>query len=392
MRFIVGPRQVGKTFLAREFLKSVRCDSLYFNWDTRPIRAAYRQDPHFFIKEIYNRPEIPRPWFCFDEIHKMPRWKNLLKDFFDSYEDRCRFIVTGSAKLDMMRYTGESLLGRYFTFRLYPLRWTECLGRPIQDKQIPQDSLQFIEQCLAGKEPAHGELKQLLECGGFPEPFLAGTKTFIRKWQHDYLDRFIKEDLRDLTRILEVENVFQLVEILPSKVGNPLSLNALREDMEVSHTAIRNWLRALTLTHLIFFLRPYSKRIARTVKKESKCYFMDWSRIREPGARFENFVAAELQAFCSSLSDSGYGDYHLHFFRTKEGNESDFLIVREGRPWLLLEAKLQETQIASHHRLHASLLGDIPFVQLVQASDALRVEEKKHFVISADRFLANLPS
>lgn len=393
MRFVVGPRQTGKTRLAREFLNEVGCDKLYYNWDKRDIRQAYRKEAHFFATDLYNVTASNRskPWICFDEIHKMPRWKNILKDFFDSFEDKSRFIVTGSARLDLLKYTGESLLGRYFTFRLFPLRLVEVEGKMGAFNKSPLEPFQFVNACLSRQNNARGGFEQLLKLGGFPEPFISGLDEFVTKWRHDYCNNFIKEDLRDLTHIAEIENTLQLIDILPSKVGSPLSVNSLREDMEVSHTAVRNWLRALKLTHVIFFLRPYTKRISRSIKKESKCYLFDWGRVDALPARFENYVAVELKGLTSIMTDAGWGEFELLYIRTKDGKETDFLITHDNKPWLLLEAKLSEEGVEAHHINNARQLGNIPFLQLTQRSGILKVIEDKYFVVSADRFLGNLP-
>ena len=115
MRFISGPRQVGKTTLAKNFLNHKNFNRLYFNWDTREIRDRYIIDPYFFESPLRDSKKNGLPsWVCFDEIHKMPKWKNILKDYFDKFEDIARFIVTGSARLDWFRKSGDSLSGRYF--------------------------------------------------------------------------------------------------------------------------------------------------------------------------------------------------------------------------------------------------------------------------------------
>lgn len=393
MRLITGPRQSGKTTLAQSFLESVACQALYYNWDNLEVRTSYRANPSFFVKSVHDTQAkgVSRPWVCFDEIHKIPKWKNVLKGIFDSYQDLCRFVITGSARMDLLKYTGESLLGRYFTFRLPPLRLVEVAGAK---KGFPsrhsKDPIKFVKRCLSGPPVSRSSFDQLINLGGFPEPFLSGSERFLRKWRRDYFDHYIREDLRDLTVISEVEKCFHLIELLPSKIGNPLSLNSLREDLEISHTAVRNWLNALTLTYVVFLISPYSRRLARGVKKEKKCYFFDWGQAADPSAAFENYVAVELLSFCYFLTDSGLGDYRLFFVRTRDGRETDFLITQDGKPWILLEAKLDETTLANHHKLHAAQLGDIPVVQLVKKADVLQVKDKRYIAVSADRFLSNL--
>lgn len=391
MRFIIGPRQAGKTTLAKEFLKEQGSAKLYYNWDQREIKSAYRQNPSFFMNDVWKtKQKGQKVWICLDEIHKIPKWKNHLKGIFDSYEQECQFIITGSAKLDLMKYTGESLLGRYFTFRLLPLTLSEVLQKKKTAKTPPIDALVFLKEILSQNFFKQNLFEQLLKQSGFPEPFLSRSAAYIKKWQNDYLDHYVKEDLQDLTNIHELENVFHLIELLPARIGSPLSFNALREDLEVSHTSVRNWIKALRLTYILFLVPPYSKKIKSSVKKETKAYFFDWTRAKEESAVFENYVCMELLNFCCFLTDAGLGHYDLFFVRTKDGKETDFLITQEKNPWLLIEAKLNEETIASHHKLHAKKLGDIPFVQLVKKPNLLKQEDKKYFVVSASRFFENL--
>ncbi|MCK4788812.1 MAG: ATP-binding protein, partial [Desulfobacteraceae bacterium] len=342
MRVVTGPRQTGKTTLARAYLKETGFERFYFNWDKRETRLSYRSNPSFFMEEVYalKKKTKGHPWICFDEIHKMPKWKNMLKGIFDSYEEQCQFVITGSAKLDMLKYTGESLLGRYFTFRLFPIRLAEMSHRSSSVDTIPLKATELIEHCLSGKKSYRPQFEQLLNITGFPEPLLKDSPRFLQKWRSDYLEHFIKEDLRDLTKIADIEHVFQLMELIPAKVGNPLSLNALREDLEVSYNAVKNWLRALTLTYVVTTIKPFTKKIKRGIKKEKKCYLFDWGQVKEPSSRFENYTAIELLSFCNLLTDAGIGKYELFFVRTKDGKESDFLITQDGDPWILFECKL----------------------------------------------------
>lgn len=387
MRFIAGPRQTGKTTLAKLILQKNACDpALYYNWDQRKLRQRYKENPYFFVSD---HPPVKgkKPWLCFDEIHKMPKWKNMLKDFFDTYEDQYRFIVTGSARLDFFKKSGDSLAGRYFLFKLLPLSLLE-LTASVKSKisPPPQMAREFIEKQLSNSLYHQSLFEQLLHFSGFPEPFQNGTNEFHERWQEDYQDRLVREDLRDLTKIHDLENVATLMQLLPGKVGNPLSLQALTHDVEVSHTAIKNYVKALKLCYIIFTISPYSKKIQRAVKKETKCYFFDWTKIQEPAARFENYLAVELFSLINLWNDAGWGHFELSFLRMRDKKETDFLILRDSKPWMLIEAKQSSTNIDSHHFLHARQLGNIPFVQLTQKNNVCLVLSPTAYVISASRF------
>ena len=351
MRFIAGPRQAGKTTLALEFLKQKRCQSFYYNWDDRGTRQRYREDPHFVWADIKTQSSLTQthPWVCFDEIHKMPKWKTILKGVFDSLESKVQIIVTGSARLDYFRRSGDSLVGRYFLFHLYPLNLFELTSKTTQGLVPKKDPLQFIEERLHHAQYHQEKMEGLLKWGGFPEPLLKGSETFCRKWHADYLDRLVREDIRDLTQVRDLENVMSLIMLLPKRIGRPLSLNSLSQDLEVSHTAVRNYMKALELTYILFQISPYSRYIQRSLRKEKKVYFFNWMGISQESSRYENYVACELLAWVNGWNDAGLGGFELYYVRTRMGKETDFLILWDGKPWMLVEAKLGDQPIDSHH-------------------------------------------
>jgi len=337
----------------------------------------------FFYDDLITAPG-DKKWLCFDEIHKMPKWKNLLKGYFDEFEGKTYFIITGSARLDLMKKSGDSLTGRYFLYKLFPLIYNEIeTNRTILNP--PVSARNFIETRLSTKSHKN-TIDSLLEHSGFPEPFLKNNKIFLKKWRDDFTDRLIKDDLRDLTGIHDVEKVATLLELLPSKIGNPLSLNSMREDLGVSHTSIRSWLRSLELTYSVFTLSAYSKKITRSIKKEKKLYLFDWSRISDPALRFENYIACELLAQTAYWNEFSNDTFDLNYIRTKDGKETDFLITRSSVPWLLIECKYSETFIEKHHIIHSRMLGGIPVVQLSYNCNTVKKIDNT-WQVPAERFL-----
>jgi len=387
MRFISGPRQVGKTTIARNFLDSQNLGKLYFNWDLREIKDKYKREPYFFETALYDS-KIGKnlPWICLDEIHKMPKWKNILKDYFDKFENYCRFIITGSARLDWFRKSGDSLAGRYFFFKLLPLALSEAANKPITLITKEEKAVEFIEKRISTVNYEQDTMDQLLNYSGFPEPFIKASDNFHLRWQHDMVDHLIREDVRDLTRIIELENIATLIQLMPERVGSPLSLNALKEDLDVSYTAIKNAISAMQLTYVIFLIPPYSQKIARSIKKEKKCYFYDWSRCKDSAKRFENYVALELKIMLELWNDNGIADFELFYVRTKDGKETDFLITKNNSPWCFFEAKLKDDPIARHHYKHSSILNNIPVVQITHENNILKKRDNLFYRVSASRF------
>ncbi|MBN1409634.1 MAG: ATP-binding protein [Spirochaetales bacterium] len=388
MRFIAGPRQSGKTFLARSFLEGIGSGSLYYNWDRREVRSRYRKEPHFFASDALTTNTETPDWVCLDEIHKYGNWKNILKDFYDGYEPDFRFIVTGSARLESFRRSGDSLAGRYFLFHLNPLILPEISGAALESVLPEKDAVSFIRKNIKGKAADVKNLDNLMEYGPFPEPFLSGDSLFTRKWREGYMERIIKEDLRDLTQIHHLEKVLDLIYLLPGKVAAPLSINSLKEDLEINFNTVKNYLNYLNVCYILFELMPYSIKKTRLVKKEKKIYFYDYTNVEKEGPRFENLIALELRTRVDLWNDATTETYDLRYVRTRDGTETDFLILQNNVPWLLIESKLSDKGIERHHYRHADLLGGIPIVQLVKEPDVVKLTAENAFIISAGIFLS----
>jgi uncharacterized protein len=388
MRFITGPRQSGKTRMAKEHLKELGFENLYYDWDQRDTRTRYRNENAFFESDALRLKKKSPSWVCFDEIHKYRNWKNILKEFFDGYEAKTQFIVTGSARLETFRRSGDSLAGRYFLFHLNPLMMGEIAGKPMKSVLPGSDAADFIEKSIRGKDERQDIVNNLLANGPFPEPYLAGDSLFTKKWRESYIERIVKEDLRDITQIRHLEKVIDLVYLLPGRIASPLSLNSLREDLEINFATVKSYLNYLNIVYVIFEVPPFSWKKARLVKKEKKIYFYDYTIVENEGARFENLVALELKAWVDLCNDATGNTFALHYMRTREGTETDFLIVRNGIPWILLETKLSESSIERHHFKHSEMLASVPLVQLVKEPNVLKALDRKAFVVSAGLFFS----
>jgi uncharacterized protein len=313
MVFISGPRQVGKTTLALSLLGATDARHPgYLSWDDVRVRPRIR------------RGEMPAGERCvvLDEIHKYARWRSLVKGLFDTRATGQSFIVTGSARLEVYRRGGDSLQGRYHPYRLHPLSLTEVGGR--------RDALQ-----------------QLLRFGGFPEPFLKGSERHWRRWQRERLDRVVRDDVRDLERVREISLIETLIDALPSRVGSPLSVKSLREDLEVAHDTAERWITILENLFVCFRIAPFGAPRIRAVKKERKLYLWDWSMVEDEGARFENLVASHLLKLCHFLEDTEGLRLELRFLRDTDGREVDFVVLRERKPWFAVECKTGYRAISS---------------------------------------------
>lgn len=400
MIFIAGPRQSGKTTLLEHFLERHGCSSLFFNWDTPKVKALYREDPTFFESDARMlRGGNKDVWIALDEIHKRTKWKDILKGYYDQFHKDFRFVISGSARLDLFRKTGDALIGRYFLFNLYPFSISEAGSKNFEKfylwhALIKDENWSDLFDLIADEKPLPYDLwQQMYEFGPFPEPLLKGDKAFSNMWHQDYLSLYLREEIRDLTRISDIDGVETLVSLLPKRVGSILSINSLKEDLHVSHGTVSTWLDSLNKLYLIFSLQPWQGKIHKTIKKEKKYYFYDWSYVpdKDEGARFENMVAVGLNRLCNQLKENGLGPYKLFFVRDLSKREVDFLIAKGETPVLLVESKTNNLNISGFALNLAKKLGDIPIIQLNHKSGVLKKVGKNASVISAGHFFSCLP-
>ena len=162
----------------------------------------------------------------------------------------------------------------------------------------------------------------MLRFGGFPEPLFHQDEREHRIWQRDRVTRVVRDDLRDLEQVREISLVEQLVDLLPDRVGSPLSVKSLREDLEVDHKTVERWLTILENLYLCFRIAPFGPAKVRAVKKERKLYLWDWSTTPEGGPRFENLVASQLLKYCHFVEDTEGHAMELRFLRDTDKRES----------------------------------------------------------------------
>jgi predicted AAA+ superfamily ATPase len=337
MVFLGGPRQVGKTTLAQE----ITAPENYLNWDSDTDR------------EKILRNELPKSGIItFDEIHKYKKWRNYLKGFFDKNRKLVQILVTGSARLDLYRRGGDSLQGRYHYLRLHPLSLDE-LGVFKADT-----------------------VSSLLQLGGFPEPFLSGKKIDAQRWSREYRTRLFREDILSIETIEDVGQAEKLMLELPLRVGSPLSINALREDLQVDFKTIQRWLNLFENFYGIYRLKPMGSSVLKTVKKEQKHYHYDWTLIKDEGSRFENFIASHLLKWCHFHEDTEGREIELRFYKDREQREVDFVITEDQKPICFVETKLSEKSVSPHLSYLKRKFPKVPAYQITlsPANDFLNNE------------------
>ena len=406
MVFIAGPRQAGKTTFAKARAAAYP-NTLYFNWDIPSHKARLIRNPTFFT-------ELPRkddstPLVILDEIHKYRRWKNYLKGVYDEFHENYRFIVSGSGRLDLYQRGGDSLAGRYLLMHLWPLTLAELGGgsRAAFAERQPLLSVHpivtapnlaaFLEDPLGLPQTDTADLQEtwqrLQTVSGFPEPFVSGKATSWQRWSDTYGRQVIREDIRDLMALNNVQGLETLFALLPFRVGSPLSLNALAGELKVAFNTVKSWVDVFERYFLAFRISPWSAGVTRAIRKERKLYLFNLPLIDAPGPRFENAVAVELFRAVSNWNEAGCGPFALHYVRNKQKEEVDFLLAHRNRPFLLVETKSADDRPSPALRRFQSQL-DVPAVQLVNEGDTFRVfgdAKQRTLVAPAWRWLAGLP-
>ena len=189
------------------------------------------------------------------------------------------------------------------------------------------------------------QLLNLVRLGGFPEPWLSGSEREARRWSREYRSQLIYEEVATLESIQDLGQLEMMMLALPERVGSPLSINALREDLRVSHKTAAKWLEAMERLYAIFRLSPLGSSRIRAVKKEQKHYHFDWSVVSDDAPRFENLVACHLLKWVHFQQDAEGLDHELRYFRDKDGREVDFVVMQGRAPVLLVECKWSEGEI-----------------------------------------------
>ncbi len=383
MGFLSGPRQVGKTTTSLE-ASSESPLHFYFNWDNEDHRALIIKGPATIaLVAKLDEVQTTLPILIFDEIHKYRNWKRFLKGFFDTYEKKCRIVVTGSARLNIYKRGGDSLMGRYLLYRVHPLSVRELIDPTLPSQEIQQP-----------REIGSADYEALLTYGGFPEPYLKQSKPFFNQWKRLRLEQLFREDIRDLSRIQEISQIQLLAEILQEEASHSLNQSVLASKVKVSAPTLHRWIELLKNLYFCFTLQPWSKNLSRSLIKEPKIYLWNWALIDDPGARLENLVASHLHKAVQFWTDRGFGDYGLYYLRDKDKREVDFLITKNRKPWILVATKASGHQGISRwlyyyqEKLqvpHAFQIGfDLPYIH----QDCFKI--KGPVIVPAKTFLSQL--
>lgn len=356
MVLLAGPRQAGKTTLAKDVAKEFE-SSIYLTYDRFEDRKMILKESWLPSTEL----------LIFDEIHKMPKWKNFLKGVYDTKQPHQKILVTGSARLEIFKQVGDSLAGRYFLHRLLPLSPAEC------------------DKVNVGGYT----LNHFLERGGFPEPFLAENNVDANRWRLQYIDSLLREDVLDFDNIQNLNAIRLVFELLRERVGSPISYSSISEDVGISPNTVRKYIQILEALYIIFRITPFSRNIARSLLKEPKIYFFDNGLVKgDNGVKFENFVAGCLLKHVFAKIDYQAENYMLHYLHTKDKREVDFALACDNKIEKIIEVKHADSSI--HNALHYfHEKHQLPAFQVVKELKREKIENGIE-VVQALNFLKKL--
>jgi predicted AAA+ superfamily ATPase len=350
MVFLTGPRQSGKTTLVLDLLKDLQ--GIYLNWDDQDHRRQ-------ILKRDWSDEET---YVALDEIHKYSRWKNFLKGTYDTQKDKHRFIITGSAKLDIYKKGQDSMLGRFFSWRVHPL----CLS----------------ELKHHFKNNDESNLDKLIKLGGFPEPFFEGREVYAKRWRKEKLKLVFRQDIQELESIKDISLLELFYQGITERVGSEIVVSNMARDLEIAPKTAKSWLNILEKTYAVFIVPPYGKGIAKAITKTPKVYLYDNGEVfGDEGAKFKNLVGTHLYKRIQFLEDL-YGDkYELNYLRDKNGHEVDFVIVKNNRPVCLIEVKLNETTRSKSLYYYKERLKVDHCLQLIKSK--VKAQTKDQIVVTS---------
>lgn len=358
--FISGARQVGKTTISKQVIKP-NPNSIYLNWDYLEDRNKILNKHAELFESLLSTVSDKKPCLILDEIHKYKDWKNLVKGFYDKFGEDIEFIITGSAKLNIYKKGGDSLMGRYINLTVHPLSVSE----------IAKNFDNNIDYIKNPKNITIDEFEALINFGGFAESYLKATAKFHRIWSNQRFEQLFREDVRNTEDINNIYALELLASIINEQAGSLISYTNLANKVRVSDQTIRRWLSLLEKHYYCFAIKPWSKNVVKSLIKEPKIYLWDWSQIKDIGVRFENLVASHLLKAVYFWNETGLGDFGLYYLRDKQKREVDLVITKDEKPWILVEAKVSDSTVSSSLKYFYELLKPKFSFQVIQNKQAI---------------------
>ncbi len=361
-----GPRQCGKTTLVKQLeTKTVE----YRTLDDGTLRGAAENDPKSFV-------EHEQDMLIIDEIQHVPALLPAIKKIVDNNKAPGQFLLTGSANIQTLPGTKESLAGRIANIRL----------RTLTEGEIRETKPQFLERAFKlsfkRQDWENYDRNAVLEIafrGGFPEIIESGARS-RRRWHRDYIRALLERDLKEIAKIHRHDAMRELVNTLAAWSSKYMDIAAIGGNLAIRRPTLESYINTLEALYLIERVHPWTKTDYGRVGKQKKIFMTDtglmtsilkWNidQVRNDSDRsgklIESFVFNELAAFI----DTGDGEYELYHYRDREQREIDFIIERDDGAILGIEVKASATATKDDFK-HLKWFGvniakDRPFIGIV---------------------------
>ena len=369
---LTGARQVGKSTLAQQLI-GPSWQATYLTLDDRVILDAALRDPDGFIADA------PTP-VVIDEVQRAPDLLRAIKKAIDRKRVPGQYLLTGSANLMTLPKVSETLAGRIALHNLYPFCWPELMEKPrpaiLTDLFKTASVKEFIKRFSPSSGNDHKkDMIQRILSGGYPPVVLMSSARAQQQWFAAYLQTYLERDLLNIKAIENIPDFNRLLSIAAFRSGGLLNLSDLSRETGLPFTTLRRYMNLLEVTYQLFLLRPYYTHGVKRLVKTPKLYLTDtgmashlrgveeWTLLehqKQSGALVETWVATELLKLMSVADPR----LKLHFWRTRTGQEVDFILER-GEKLVALEVKwsqrIEDKDIAGMKRCADELGGKLHF-------------------------------
>ncbi len=312
---ILGPRQAGKTTLAKAMAKSFKKKSIYLDMENPDDRFLLQNPAHFFD-------EYKTSCIIIDEVQRTPEIFPILRSAIDKYRKPGRFLLLGSASADLLVKSSETLAGRIFYHELSPFMLGEVVPK------YPAD--------------------RLLLRGGFPTSFLAKTIEASRLWQQSFLTTYVERELPALGLSVSPQLVQRFFQMLAHSHGAVVNYSQWAGALGVNYHTVQKVADYLENAFLIRRLSPWFSNSKKRLVKSPKVYIRDTGILLnllkiynmkdllghpQCGMIWEGFV---LEQCVNHFGKK----FEYYFYRTQDGTEADLVLTKAGRPYAVVESKI----------------------------------------------------
>ncbi len=313
---IIGPRQVGKTTIAKEISKIIKKETIYIDLEN-PRDIAKLHDPVLYFEDNIDKCII------LDEIQNTPHLFSVLRSMVDLKREPGRFIILGSASPELIRDSAESLSGRIAYIELSPFNLTEVY------------------------KPKQKIIDKLWLNGGFPDAFLMNNPKFTEQWHYNYIKTYIERDLPNLGLKIDKNILNKLLQMLSHIHGDIINYNNLSKSLGLSSNTVKKYVTFFESAFIVRLLQPFHTNMKKRIIKSPKIYIRDTGILHylqnisdkedlygNPliGNSWEGFVIEQIIEILPNK-------YQVYFYRTQDGSECDLVIAKSQKPVASIEIK-----------------------------------------------------